>query len=352
MGEKLGVRNVLEGSVRKQGNRIRITAQLINVQDGFHLWSEKYDRNVDDIFAIQEEIALSITEKLKISLLDMDIERITKSYTSNPQAYELYLKGRFNINRRGRLILEGLKNFEEAKRIDPNYAPAYSGYADAACLAGFYSFFPAKEIYPKGKESALKAIMIDPTLCEPYTSLGFYYECFEWNFVEAKKNFQKAIELNPFYPTGHWWYAMLYLSWIEANFKESQREGWKAIKLDPLSSVAHGLQTANYYAAGEFEEAIRIGKIGIDLDPNNYLPYKMTALSLIGLHKIPEAIEMIQESLRKSNRYQWSIFDLIWAYSHIPDREAMNELLKELDERSQQEYISPCNLGTSGSLDG
>ncbi len=156
LGEKLGVRHIMEGSVRKQGNKLRITAQLVNVQDGFHLWSEKYDRNMDDIFAVQDEIALAITEKLKISLLDKDIELITKNYTNNPQAYELYLKGRFDINRRGRLILSGLKYFEEAINMDPDFAPAYAGYADACCLAGFYSFFPAKEIYPNAKNSGLQ----------------------------------------------------------------------------------------------------------------------------------------------------------------------------------------------------
>jgi len=349
LGDKLGVRHIMEGSVRKQGNRLRITAQLVNVQDGYHLWSEKYDRNIDDIFAVQDEIALAITEKLKISLLDKDIELITKSYTNSPQAYELYLKGRFNINRRGRMILSGLKYFEEAINIDPNFAPAYAGYADASCLAAFYSFFPAKEIMPRARESAYKAIAIDPVLCEPYTSLGFYYAYFEWNFNESRKNFCRALELNPSYATGHWWFAMLYLSWIEADFKESQKEGWIATKLEPFSAVAHGLQSINYYVNREYEEAVRIGKMSIDLDANSYLGYKMTALAFVGLNKIGEAIEMMQETLRKWNRFQWSVFDLIWAYSHIPDYEAMKELIDELDYRSATEYISPCNRGLAAA---
>ncbi len=350
LGEKLGVCHIMEGSVRKHSNRLRITAQLINVKDGFHLWSEKYDRDMDDIFAIQDEIAFAITEKLKVALLEKDRELITKSYTQNSEAYELYLKGRFNINRRGRFILSGMQYFQEAISIDPGFAPAYAGYADSCALAAFYNFFPAKESMPRAKEAAYTAIRIDSSLCEPYTSLGFYYAYYEWDFVESKKNFLKALELNPTYTVGHFWYAMLYLSWIEGDFKESLKEGWVAIKIEPFSAIAHALQTVNYYVAREYEEAVLIGKKAIDLDANSYVVYKMTALAYIGLNKIYEAIEMIKYSLNISNRFQWSMYDLIWAYSHINDHAAMKELIDELHARSDKEYISPFNMALSAAL--
>ncbi|MEP6951159.1 MAG: adenylate/guanylate cyclase domain-containing protein [Ginsengibacter sp.] len=355
IGEKLGVRTVMEGSIRRQGNRLRITAQLINVEDGYHLWSEKYDRDMDDIFAVQDEIALAITEKLKVSLLEKDLEIITKTYTQNSEAYDLYLKGRFNINRRGRFILAGMKYFEEAIAIDSDFAPAYAGYADSCALAAFYNFYPSKETMPKAKQAAETAIKIDSMLCEPYTSLGFYYAFFEWNFVESKKNFLKAVELNPAYTVGHFWYGMLYLSWIAGDFKESQKEGWMAIKLEPFSAVAHAMQTANYYVAREYEEAVRIGKLAIDLDANSYLVYKLTALAYIGMNKVHEAIAMIQHTLAVSNRFQWSMYDLIWAYSHIGDHTAMKELVEELHGRADKEYISPFNMALAyawmGDLD-
>jgi TolB-like protein len=277
IGRKLSVRNVLEGSVRKQGNRLRISAQLIDVEDGFHLWSEKYDRDMDDIFAIQDEIAHAITEKLKVALLEKDREIITKTHTQNSKAYELHLKGRLNINRRGRFILSGMQYFQEAMSIDPDFAPAYAGYADACGLAGFYNFFEPKDIMPKAKVAAYNAIRIDSSLCEPYTSLGFYYAYYEWNFPEAEKNFRKAIELDPAYTMGHFWYAMLYLSWIKSDFEASKKEGWIAIHLEPFSAIAHAMQTVNYYVAREYEDAVRIGKIAIDFDANSYLVYKMTA---------------------------------------------------------------------------
>ncbi|MEO6218844.1 MAG: adenylate/guanylate cyclase domain-containing protein, partial [Ginsengibacter sp.] len=192
VGEKLGVGAVLEGSVRKQGNKLRITAQLINVQDGFHLWSEKYDRNMDDIFAIQDEIALAITENLKVILLEKEKEIITKSYTQNPEAYEFYLKGRFFLNKR--FLFQSLEQFKKAVEIDPDFAKAYGGLADAYVILGFYNFLPAKEAMPKAKRAADTALRLDNSLCEPYCSLGMYYASFEWNWDEAKNNFLKSLQ--------------------------------------------------------------------------------------------------------------------------------------------------------------
>jgi len=147
--EKLHVCTVLEGSVRKQGNRLRVTAQLIDLEDGFHLGSEKYDRDLDDIFAIQDEIALAITEQLKITLLEKDREKITKTFTQNAQAYEFYLKGRFHINRRGSSVLTGLQFFKQAIEPDPDYALAYAGYADANILSAAYDFLSGNEVMRK-----------------------------------------------------------------------------------------------------------------------------------------------------------------------------------------------------------
>lgn len=341
VGQKLNVATVLEGSVRKQGNRLRITAQLINVTDGYHLWSERYDREMDDVFAIQDEIAIAITEKLKITLLENEKAVFTKSTTENTVAYELYLKGRFYLNRRGRFIITASECFQQAIDLDPHFAPAYAGYADACLLSAYYSFYPAKTVMPKAKQAADMAIRIDKTLCEPYTSLGFYYGFYEWNFLESKKNFQKAIELNPYYVTGHFWYGMLYLSWIEANFEQAKNEGQIAIRLDPLSAIAHALQSTNYFVAREYDEAERIGKIAIELDASSYIAFQATGWALVGLKKYTEAIEIFQHAMQMSNRYQWAVFNLAWAYSQYGNFSQMKELINELDQRAASEYISP-----------
>ena len=349
VGQKLGVETILEGSIRRQGDTLRVTAQLVDVKNGFHIWSEKYDRKMDDIFAIQDEIALAITAKLKVALKENEKASIVKSYTHNTEAYELYLKGRFYINRRGPYILQGYQNFERAIQLDPGFAPAYAGFADACLLSAYYAFYPSKEVMPKAKKAADAAISIDKTLCEPYTSLGFYYAYYEWNWAESKKNFRKAIELNPEYVTGIYWYSMLYLSWIEQNFKESQRYGSIAIKLDPLSTIAHAIQSINYYVTGQYEEAVRLGKETIELDANHYLAYQMTGLAYIGLEKYPEAIELLTHAVKMSNRYQWAIFNLAWAYHKQGDRAKMKELIDELDARS--EYISPFHRALAAAWD-
>src|SRR6476659_10548877 len=253
VGEKLGVGTVLEGSVRKQGNKLRITAQLINVRDGFHLWSEKYDRNLDDIFAIQDEIALAITEKLKVILFEKEKAIITKNFTQNTEAYEHYLRGRFYLNKR--FLRHSLEQFQSAVKVDPGFAKAYAGLADAYLILGIYNFLPAKEAMPKVKESIDAALQLDNSLCEPYCSLGLYYASFEWNWQEAKKSFLKSLQLNPRYTQSHIWFGHYYLTWVEGRFEEGEKHLNTAIELEPFSAICYITRFAVLFAAGKFEEA-------------------------------------------------------------------------------------------------
>jgi TolB-like protein len=262
LGEKLNVDCVLEGSVRKQGNRLRVTAQLVSVDDGYHLWSEKYDRELDDVFAIQDDIALAITKKLKLTLLKHESDLISKSYTPNTEAYELYLKGRFYISRRGTAVITGLQCFQKAIAIDPEFALAHAGYADANSLIATYGLLPPKQILAQVKQSADKALQLDSSLCEAYCALGYYYTCFEWNWPKAKKNFLKSIEVNPQYAEGHFRYALNYLLWIEGNFEEAEKHATIAINLEPLSSLCYGIYSLILHCAGKFEEAIAACKNG------------------------------------------------------------------------------------------
>ncbi len=195
LGQKLGVNTVLEGSVRKQGNRLRVTVQLVNVEDGFHLWSEKYDREIDDIFSIQDEIALSVTEKLKISLLETERAIITMTPTENKEAYDLYLKGRFYWNRRGPGLKKGLEYFLQAAELDPEFSLALAGIADTYALFGFYSVLPPHEVVPKARQAAERAIHSNPARVEPYSVLAFLTSFYDWNWTEAKKQFEKAIAM-------------------------------------------------------------------------------------------------------------------------------------------------------------
>jgi len=355
VGEKLGVMTVLEGSVRKQGNRLRVTAQLVSVQDGFHLWSEKYDRNMDDIFRIQDEIALAITEKLKITLLEKDRKIVVKSPTQNTEAYELYLKGRFYLARRGRSILTGMKHLEEAITADPGFALAHAGYADACLLSAFYGFLPGKEVMNKAKQAAEIAIELDGSLCQPYCTLGFYYGQFEWNWTEAKKSFLRSIELNSNYAQGHSWYGMLYHAWELGNFEAAERECHIAIKLEPLSAIDHADLAWTLLSASKFEAALAVATTGIELDANSYLSHWVAGLSFIALKRFEEGIRTLLHLAAISDRHQHSLNSLLWAYCGNGNFEDARILMNELEGRSKTEYISETYLGFSsaslGNLD-
>ena len=340
VGEKLGVSTVLEGSVRKQGNRLRITAQLINVEDGFHFWSEKYDRNMDDIFAIQEEIAFAITEQLKITLLDRDREMIAKTYTQNREAYELYLKGKFYISRRGTAIFTGLNFFKQAISLDPSYALAYSGYSFANILYAAYNFLPGKQIMREAKQAAESALQLDPSIGEAYGALGYYYSCLEVNWLESRKSFLKAIDLSPMYVQARSVYALHYLTWGIGKFDEAEKEGRIAIELEPLSAIDHADLAWVLHTANRFEEALAFAKTGVELDANSFLSHRLCGLCYIGLKRYKEAIEALTLLMKISNRHQHALTALIWAYCGLENFKEAWKLMDELKIKSLTEYIA------------
>ncbi len=352
IGEKLSVSTVLEGSVRKQGNKLRITAQLIKVEDGFHLWSERYDRDMGDIFAIQDEISFAITEKLKITLLENDREKITKTYTQNTEAYELYLKGRFYMNRRGASILTGVQCLQKAIELDPCFALAYAGYADALSLSASWGLVKPKLVMEKVKQSAEKAIQLAPLLCEPYCSLGLYYNFFERDWKLAKKNFLKSIELNPRYPQAHYLYGWDYLSWVEGDFAEAEKHGEIAIILEPLSAICYATYSHILHSAGKFKEGLMICQTGIELDPNSFLCHLDEGLCYTGLKQYENAIVSYENAMRISNRHHFSLTALIWTYCIIGNIEKARTLFGELKEKSEKEYVTNTLIGFNSSIPG
>ncbi len=345
IGEKLKVNTVLEGSIRKQGNRLRITAQLINVMDGFHLWSEKFDRNMDDIFAIQDEIAVAITKQLKITLLEEDLELIIKSATSNTDAYELYLKGAFYVSRRGRSVLKGLECFNQAIQLDPGYALAYNGVADAYFIAAFYGAFSGKEVMNKVKSAAETAIHLDDSYCETYCTLAQYYVGLEWNWIEARKNYLKSIERNPNYAPAHAYYGLSILNHIEGDFDKAEKQGRLAIKLEPLGAIYYADLSWILYNAGRNDEAISIAQMGIELDSNSFLCHQIAGLASLKLNLINEAIYVFENLVHISQRHQYAINCLAWALCSQGKFKDAAILLEELMSRSQSEYISYSQMG-------
>jgi adenylate cyclase len=346
MGQKLGVKSVLEGSVRKHNNRLRVTVQLINVEDGFHLWSERYDREIDDIFAIQDEIALSVTEKLKITLLDKDRANITSTPAENKEAYDLYLKGRFYWNKRGAGLKKGLECFLQAAALDPEFSLAHAGIADTYALFAFYSIMPPHQVIPKAREAAEKAIQLNPARVEPYTVLAYITTFYDWDWVEAQKQFEKALAINPFYAPGHYWYSN-YLSWVNKDYDNSIWEGCKAIELDPLISHSHNSLATVYLCFGKFEEARMISQNAIEIEPNSFISYSCLGMALYGLGKYDEAIEASKLSVTYSGRHQYPLLELSWLYSKGDNIAEAEKILDELILRSKTEFISGISLSVA-----
>ncbi len=340
IGKQLNVNTILEGSVRKQGEKLRVTAQLINAEDGYHLWSEKYDRKMDDLFAIQDEIAFAITEELKITLLDEEKANIIKIPTENKEAYDLYLKGRFYFNKRGTGIIKSLEYFQLALEKDPELTVAFTGIADAYCILALYCIIPTQDAMPKAREFANKAINLNSSLTEAYTALAFINCFYDWDWESAKKLFQKAFIYNPNYASAYYWYGY-YLTMVERKYDEAITITIKAAEeLEPLVPISHHILSIMYMNAGKFEEGINASKRALELEPDSYPGYRGLALNLAGLKKYDEAIQAFQSAVTLSHRQPLPLVELAWVYSLINNQIAIQAIMDELSLRSKTEYIS------------
>lgn len=351
VGKKLNVTNVLEGSVRKHGKRLRITAQLINVEDGYHIWSERYDRDIDDIFTIQDEIALAITEKLKITLLDEEIVQVKKKCcTNDPQAYEEYLRGRFYLARRGQWVLKAIGHFEKAISIDPRFALAYAGLADATLVSSFYSIRPGIDVMKKGKEAADKCIELDPTLPEAYTSLGYYYVALVRDGEKGRKYFMKSLELDPNYTLGRYMLGLLYYAWTKGDIKKALEHTELTRRQEPLSAIVHSVHSLVLASAGSRDEEVaEIAKTAIELDMNAFLAHRSLVIATRNLKRYNEALENANRFVSVSNRHSHSIFDLLEVHVAMDNNKEAENLYRELVTRSKEEYINSSYMALAAA---
>ncbi len=267
IGRELGVSSILEGSVQKVGNNVRITAQLIDTRTDAHLWSQTYDRNISDIFSIQSEVAQNVARELKATLTAKEKGQIEKNPTNNAEAYNIYLQGRFFWSTRTK---EGLNRsveyFEKAITIDPGYALAYSGLADAYFIQAYWGWIPWDEGTAKSKKSVLRALDIDRNLAEAHTVLGALLNYKEWKWEEARKELKLAIELNPNFVTAHHYYSEL-LDILNQN-DEARKQINIALQLDPLLPVLHSLSSGYFYKEGKLNNALDECYLLQDLDPD------------------------------------------------------------------------------------
>jgi len=267
VGKELGVRAVLTGRLMHRGESMLISTELIDIRDNKQLWGEQYERQLADMLSVQREIAREITNNLRPTLSGIEQSRMDKQYTANPEAYQLYLKGRFYWNKRTAADLQkAIPFFEQAIEKDPNYALAYSGLADSYALLTAYSNEPPRELMPKAKEAALKALALDDKLAEAHASLGQIAAYYDYDFATAERQYRRAIELNPNYASAHQWFAEQLAAMKRLD--ESLAEIHRALELDPLSVIINRIHADILMDARRFDEAIQQYHRTLELDPN------------------------------------------------------------------------------------
>jgi len=341
VGKKLKVQTVLEGSIRKAGDRLRITAQLINVADGFHVWSEKYDRDMDDIFAIQDEISLAIVDKLKVKLLGEEKAALVKHHTENKEAYNAYLKGLYFWNRRNEVGFDkALVSFRQAIEIDPLYALPYVGIADTFNIAGHFCFFPPKEAFSKARAAASKALEIDETIGEAHTSMAWVHTYFDWDWELAEEEYKRALELNPNYATGHEWYAIFLMGL--GRFDEAIAEAQKALELDPISSMINAIAAVVFHFSLQYDKAFEQYQKTIEIDPNFPWAYIWKGIAYMENQMCDQALEYLlkAESISKDLTYGLGLLGM--CYGLLGQKEEAKKVLKRLDAISEKKYVAWC----------
>jgi TolB-like protein/Tfp pilus assembly protein PilF len=293
LGEKLNVGAVIEGSVRRDGDRLRITAQLINVADDYHVWSKTYERELKNVFEVEEELARSIAQALQAKLVQTEVVPLVKPTTTNLAAHDLYLKGRYFWDKRTQESLtKAIGYFQQAIEQDPSYALAYVGLADATALLPEYGSTSAAEALPKAKQAALKALELDGMIAEAHEVLGLIsYKNFEWS--AAKHEIRRAIELKPEYPTAHHRYAALL--YFEGRFEEAREEAERALQLDPTSLIVNGMMISVLTAAREYDRAIEQAKKTLELDPGFFLAHMNLAEAYLGQGRNAQAVAELEK---------------------------------------------------------
>jgi len=338
IGQRLNVEKVLEGSVRKSGNKLRITAQLINVADGYHLWSEKFDREMEDIFAIQDEISLAIVDILKVTLLKKEEEALLKRYTEDLEAYNLYLKGIYFLRMyTAEGFQEAIKYFELTLQKDPNYALAYYGLSEVFYAISYWANVPPHEAYPKAKEYAKKAIEIDEEIGEAHAALGLVYTFYDWNWTEAEQELTRALELNPSSAIIHVSYSW-FLS-LTKRPEEAIIEAKRAQDLDPLSALIISHIGLACIWGRQFDKARDELKAGMILAPNFHLMHYYLGMAYRAKSMRKEAIIEYERAVELSGGAPWPALILATNYFESDRIDEGESLLQSLEQRAHQEYM-------------
>ena len=330
-GKELGVRAVLTGRILQRGDSLTISTELLDVRDNKQLWGEQYSEKISDLLSVQREIASKITANLRLKLSGEQQKLVAKHYTDNPEAYQLYLKGRFYWNKRS---TEGFKKaseqFQQAVDKDPSFALAYVGLSDSYSVMEQYAGIPSSEALPKARAAVLRALQIDDSLAEAHASFGLINE-HSWQFADAEKEYKRAIELNPNYPTVHHWYALLLAATGRPD--DGMAEVKRAQQLDPLSAIIAANVGNHYLGRGDLNAASEEYKKAIELNPNLGLAHTFLGLTYLKQRREQEAMAELQKAVEVTGRASQELGTLGYGYGTMGQRAEAMAVLRELEEK-------------------
>jgi len=343
IGQELNVTHILEGSIMTSGDKVRIFAQLINVNTDSHLWAQTYDREMKDIFAIQTDVATHIASVLQAKLSPEERQRIEKRSTENTEAYQLYLKGRYYWNKRSKEgVNKSIEYFQQAIDKDSTYALAYAGLGDSYLMLGVYGRRRPNESFPLAKVFIERALQFDNKLAEAYASLGDINIHFDWDVNAAEVNLRKAIELNPQYAHGYHWYSEVFV--LRGEFERAFQESQRALELDPYSLIINGLLGVNYQRGGEFQKAIDQLQKTIEFDSTFAFARYDLGIVYVALKQFDRAVYNLRIAYALAPSDTRILSGLGFAEGLVGNKEEARRIEKALRDRAEREYIPPYDL--------
>jgi serine/threonine protein kinase/tetratricopeptide (TPR) repeat protein len=344
IARELNVDGVIEGSILQSGDRVRITAKLIQAKTDRHLWAKSYERDQRDVLALQDDVARAIANEIKVKLTPQEQARLTSACPVNPEAHEAYLKGRYEWNTRTE---EGLKKslryFEQGLAVEPSYAAAYSGLADSYMILWNNGFLGPDECIPKARAAALKAIEIDDNLAEAHTSLAYLMGNYDWNWIASEREFRRAIELSPSYANAHHWYALQLASM--GRHEEAIEEIKKARQLDPLSPRINANVGGNLYQARQYDQALEELNKALELNPNDTVTHSLLGLAYLQKGKKQEAIAELLRANQLIGNKGGTPLVLAQVYAFAGERDQARKMLEKLETQAKRRYVSPSQIG-------
>jgi TolB-like protein len=343
IAQALGVDGVIEGSVFRAGNRVRITAQLIHAATDRHLWAESYERDLRDVLALQSEVAQAIAKEIQIKLTPQEQAHLASARPVNPEAHEAYLKGRYYWNLRTEEgVKKGIQYFQQAIEKDPGYALAYAGLADSYVVLGNLGLMAPKEAYPRAKAAAFKALEMDETLAEAHASLGMARSEYDWDWVGAEKEWKRAIELNPGYATAHQWYAQYLTSMGRHN--EAIAEAKRAQELDPLSLIINAIGGSVFACARRYDEAIAQCRRTLELNAGFYMAHLYLGFAYEQEKLYAEAISEYQKAIALEQGNPTVAAYLARGYAAAGKRTEALKTFSQLRDLSKRRYVSSYTM--------